>query len=119
MALLRDSYSPTLNTKLDEARQEGLKMIIPDFAGAPDTPIAALTSAMTDAANAGKSTFEYFADIAWQPTDLEREDSLWDAFKSGVIEGLIYNNIYYSEYAIEIVAAAGSVDTQLKITFTF
>ena len=113
---LRTDYTGTLDTKLAEARAAGRAIVI-DSANEPN-PIAGLTTAITAAANAGQKTFTYTASVGYQTVDLRREDALWDAFRTGIIQGLAEQDIMVNESAVSL-NVSDQLSTQVDINFTF
>ena len=115
---LRTTYTGAFDSKLSEAIAEGRKNIIPDPVGAPTTPAAALSNAMTTAANSGQKTFTYTITAAYQPTDLRDEGPLWEAYRTGIREGLAVQDIMDTEYAI-VLDTSDALTLYVNINFSF
>ncbi len=113
---LRTSYTGAPDTKLAEARVEGRAMII-DENNEPN-PLADVVNAMAAAAAAGKKVFVYTATVSFQPADLRLKGPLWEAFRSGVLQGLLEQDIMLNEAAVTL-NTGDQLSTAIDIKFTF
>ena len=114
---LRSIYGGALAAKLEEARLEGRKLVI-DSTNEPN-PVPGLEAAFVAAANSGKKTFTYStSSIGFQPADLRLQGPLFDALKTGIIQGLAEQGIGYSEMIIAL-NTLDQQDTKIDMTFMF
>lgn len=113
---LRTDYTGALDSKLAEARAAGRNVVI-DSVNDPD-PVAALTTAMTAAADSGKTSFTYTASVGYQSADIRTGGNLWEAYKTGIIQGLAEQDIMVHESAVQL-NLTDQQTTQVDISFTF
>lgn len=113
---LRTDYTGALDSKLAEARAAGRNVVI-DSSNEPN-PLASLTTAMTDAANKGQKSFTYTADVGYQSADIRTGGFLWDAFRTGIIQGLAEQDIMVNEQDVVLNLDDQQV-TKVDIKFSF
>lgn len=120
IAVLRDTYAGTLNSKLAEARQAGFDTIFL-------TNLASLTTQLAAAASHGQRKFTINFPVTFQPADLRGATAcnvvspaassasrcgcgptknmngpLWPAFQSGVYQALFSQNIMDNEVTVQL-----------------
>ena len=108
---LRTTYTGAYDTKVAQARQAGYDAIL-------TTNLVSLTTAMTNAANQGLSTFDYNYVASYQSTDLRLEGNLWEAYKTGVMQALASENIMFNEVTVTL-DLSDSIDTLVVLSFIF
>lgn len=113
---LRTDYTGALDTKLAEARAAGRNVVI-DSSNEPN-PVSGLTDAITAAANSGKKTFTYTASVGYQSADIRTGGFLWEAYRTGIIQGLAEQDIMLNENDVQL-NLSDQQTTQVDINFTF
>lgn len=108
---LRTTYTGAYDTKVAQARLAGYDAIL-------TTNLVALTTAMTNAANQGLSTFAYNYVASYQPTDLRLKGNLWEAYRTGILQALASENIMFNEVAVTI-DLSDSIITTIVLSFIF
>lgn len=106
---LRSSYGGALDAKLVQAREAGRAFVLVTY-------LADITTDMEAAANQGKRSFILNYGVTFQPLDLRLLGPLWDAFKSGVTEALISEDIMLSEFDVKL-NDSDTVSTSVDIVF--
>jgi secreted protein with Ig-like and vWFA domain len=107
----RTTYTGALDTKLAEARAAGSTFITV-------TNSAAITTGLTDAANKGQKKFTLNYSVSYQPSDLRLLGPLWEAFKTGVEQGLASQDIMGNEVTVKL-NTADNLSTSVDLLFTF
>lgn len=113
---LRTTYTGALDSKLAEARAAGRNVVI-DSGNEPN-PVAALTAALTAAANSGKKSFTYTASVGFQSADIRTGGNLWEAYRTGILQGLAEQDIMVNESDV-VLNLTDQQTTQVDINFTF
>lgn len=113
---LRTDYTGALDSKLAEARAAGRNVVI-DASNEPN-PVAGFSTALVAAANQGKKEFTYTVSVGYQPQDLRLEGPLWFAFRSGVLQGLLEQDIMLNEADVKL-NTSDQLSTSIDINFTF
>ena len=108
---LREDYSGALDTALEAARLAGYTQVTSGSA-------ATISAALIVAAGKGQKTFTVTVVLSYDPADLRLEGPKWDAFKSGVSQGLGAGDIMVNEYTIKL-NTDDSVSTSMDLDFTF
>ena len=108
---LRTTYTGALNTKLVEARTSGRDFIIV-------TNLAAITTALNTNAAKGLTTFTVNLVLSYQTADLRLKGNLWEAYKTGLLEGLAQQDIMGNE-CIPVINLSDSLITSVDLNFTF
>lgn len=108
---LRTDFTGSLDSKLAEARAAGRTAIV-------TTNLAAITSAMSTSAAAGKKKFTVSYAVSYQPADLRLKGPLWEAYKSGVLEGLASEDIMGNEVTVEL-NTSDQLNTSVDLKFSF
>ncbi len=108
---LRTTYTGAYDTKVAQARLAGYDAIL-------TTNLVSLTTAMTNAANQGLSTFAYNYIASYQPTDLRLKGNLWEAYRTGILQALASENIMFNEVAVTL-DLSDSVNTTVVLSFIF
>ena len=108
---LRTDYTGTLDAKLAAARAAGLSFITVDN-------LADLTTQMEAQANKGVKTFTINYTLSYQPDDLRLNGPLWEAFKSGVEQGIFSEDVMGNEVAVAL-NTSDNVITSMDLNFTF
>lgn len=107
----RTTYTGALDTKLAEARAAGNTFIT-------TTNAAAITTGLTDAANKGQKKFTLNYSVSYQPSDLRLLGPLWEAFKTGVEQGLAAQDIMGNEVVVAL-NTADNLATSVDLKFAF
>jgi hypothetical protein len=113
---LRVTYTGALDAKLAEAKLEGRKLVI-DENNEPN-PVSGLADALQVAASQGKKEFTYNVSAGYQSEDLRLLGPLWEAFKTGVIQGLSEQDILVSEADV-VLNTGDQMATSVDIVFKF
>ena len=113
---LRTDYTGALDTKLAEARAAGRNVVI-DSVNDP-LPVTSLTDAMTAAANSGNKEFTYTATVGYQSADIRTGGCLWEAYRTGIIQGLAEQDIMVNESDV-VLNLSDQQSTQVDINFKF
>lgn len=108
---LRTNYTGVLDSKLSEARAAGNTFIV-------TTNLASITSDMAIEAGKGKKSFTLSYSVSYQTDDLRLKGPLWEAFKSGISQGLSSEDIMGNETVIALDDSDTSI-TRIKLTFSF
>ena len=108
---LRTDYTGSMDAKLAQARQAGHDFI-------KVTNLAQIVTDMAAAAAQGKKIFTLNYGASFQPEDLRLEGPLWDAYQSGISEGLTSEDIMQGEVAIAL-NTSDTVSTSIDLNFTF
>lgn len=108
---LRTAYTGALDTKLAEARTSGRDFIIV-------TNLSAINTELTTNAGKGIKKFTYSITVSYQPSDLRLVGPLWEAFKTGVLEGLAQQDIMGNEVLVSL-NATDSLTTKIDLKFSF
>jgi len=107
----RTTYTGALDTKLAEARAAGQTFIV-------TTNIAAINTGLTDAANKGQKKFTLTYSVSYQPSDLRLLGPLYEAFKTGVEQGLASQDIMGNEVTVKL-NTTDNLATSIDMLFTF
>ena len=107
----RTTYTGALDTKLAEARAAGNTLIV-------TTNAAAITVGLTDAANKGQKKFTLNYSVSYQPADLRLLGPLWEAFKTGLLQGLATQDIMGNEVTVAL-NTTDNLATSVDLKFTF
>ena len=107
----RTTFTGALDTKLAEARAAGQTFIV-------TTNSAAITIGLTDAANKGQKKFTLNYSVTYQPADLRLLGPLWDAFKTGVEQGLASQDIMGNEVTVKL-NTTDNLATSVDLVFVF
>lgn len=108
---LRTSYTGSLNTKLAEARTQGLTFI-------STTNLAQITSDMATQASHGNKKFTLNYGVSYQATDLRLLGPLWEAFKTGIEQGLAAEDIMGNEVTV-VLNTSDQLNTSIDLRFQF
>jgi hypothetical protein len=108
---LRTGYTGTLDTKLASARTAGNTFIVVDN-------LATITSEMAAQANKGVKAFTLVYATTFQPDDLRLMGPLWEAYKSGILQGLSSEDIMGNEVIVSL-NTSDSVSTRINLKFSF
>lgn len=108
---LRTDYTGALDTKLNEARAAGNTFIV-------TTNLAAITTDMATEAGKGNKSFTLSYTVTYQTEDLRLLGPLWEAFKSGVLQGLSSEDIMGNEVTVTLDSSDNSI-TRIKLGFVF
>ena len=108
---LRTGYTGATDAKLALARQAGYDFIIV-------TNLAQITTDMAAAAAQGKRKFTLNYTASFQPQDLRLEGPLWDAYQSGIYEGLTTEDIMQNEVTV-VLNTSDTVSTSVDLVFDF
>lgn len=108
---LRTTYTGAYDSKVAQARQTGNNDIL-------ITNLAALTTAITNAANQGLSKFSWDYIVSYQPSDIRLKGNLWEAYKTGVMQALASENIMFNEVTVSL-DLSDDTDTLVVLSFTF
>jgi len=112
---LRSNFTGALDAKLAEARAAGRNVVI-DRNNEPD-PVSGLSNAMAAAALQGKKSFTYNAPATFQPEDLRLDGDLWQAYRSGILQGLFEQDIMANEVDVKL-NVSDQVNTSVDIIFS-
>lgn len=107
----RTTYTGALDTKLAEARAAGSTFVV-------TTNAAAITAGLTDAANKGQKKFTLNYGVSYQPSDLRLLGPLWEAFKTGVEQGLASQDIMGNEVTVKL-NTSDNLSTSVDLMFQF
>jgi len=108
---LRTDYTGALDVKLAAARTAGYDFIITDN-------IADISTQIVAQADKGVKTFTLTFATTFQPDDLRLEGCLWDAYRSGVQQGLYEQDIMANEVSVSL-NTSDTVSTRVNLNFTF
>lgn len=108
---LRTNFTGTLDSKLADARTNG-------YTAVTVTILADLTTQMAVAANRGMKKFTYTFVATYQPADLRLLGPLWEAFKSGVEQGLYSQDIMGNEFNV-VLNTSDQLSTGIDLNFDF
>lgn len=108
---LRTDYTGALDTKLAEAREAGRTFVVADN-------LAAISAALVAAANQGEKEFTFTQTLSYQPQDLRLLGPLWDAFKTGMYQGLAEEDLMQNEATISL-NTSDQLSTKVDIKFSF
>jgi hypothetical protein len=108
---LRTDYTGTLDAKLAAARAAGLSFVTIDN-------LASITTDMAAQANKGVKSFTLTYATTFQPDDLRLNGPLWEAYKSGILQGLSSEDIMGNEVIVSL-NTADTVSTRVNLTFSF
>jgi len=108
---LRTDYTGSMDAKLAQARQAGYDWVTV-------TNLANITTGMATAAGQGKKAFTLTYAATFQPSDLRLEGPLWQAYKSGVSEGLTSEDIMQNEVTIKL-NTSDTLSTSVDLDFDF
>ena len=108
---LRTDFTGAFDTKLAQARQAGYDFITV-------TNLANITTGMATAAGQGKRKFTLNYTVTYQPQDLRLLGPLWNAFKSGIIQGLAEEDIMVNEASVAL-NTSDSLTTSIDLLFDF
>jgi len=108
---LRTTYTGALDTKLAEARDAGRTWVL-------TTNLADITTEMTSAANSGIKEFTYTQGATYQTADLKLLGCLWEAHKTGILQGLAEEDLMGNEVTVSLnTADLATVKIDLKFKF--
>lgn len=108
---LRTTFTGAIDTKLAEARTDGKDWVLTDN-------LANITSGLTAAANKGQRKFTLTYSATYQPADLRLLGPLWEAYKSGIYEGLASQDIMGNEVIVKL-NTSDQLSTSIDLTFSF
>ena len=108
---LRTDYTGALDTKLAAARTAGNSFVTVDN-------LATITTEMASQANKGVKKFTLTYATTFQPDDLRLEGPLWEAYKSGILQGLSSEDIMGNEVTVEL-NTSDTVSTRVNLNFSF
>jgi len=108
---LRTTYTGALDTKLAEARAAGRAWVVTDN-------LAAITSGLTAAAGKGQKKFTLNYAVTYQPADLRALGPLWEAYKSGILEGMASENLMGNEVVVKL-NTSDQLSTTIDLSFSF
>lgn len=108
---LRTDFTGALDTKLAEARANGRNWVLVDN-------FADITTQMAAAAAKGQKQFTLTFGVTYQTDDLRLEGCLWDAYKSGIMEGLFSEDVMDNEVNV-VLNTLDTVSLRINLEFTF
>ena len=108
---LRTDYTGSFDAKLAQAREAGRDFIIV-------TNLAAITTEMAAASAQGKRVFTLNYSVSYQPSDLRLLGPLWEAFKSGLYEGLHSEDVMGNEVT-PVLNTSDTLSTSIDLKFDF
>jgi hypothetical protein len=108
---LRTTYTGALDTKLAEARAAGNTFIV-------TTNTAAIDTGLSTAAGRGQKKFTLTYTVSYQPSDLRLLGPLWEAFKTGMLQGLASQDIMGNEVTVKL-NTTDTVTTSVDLIFAF
>jgi len=108
---LRTDFTGAYDTKIAEARTAGKDSIL-------TTNLAYITAQMALASGAGKQSFTVTITVSYQPQDIRTAGNLWEAYKSGVEEGMASEDVVGNEVSVEL-NTSDTVTTQVDLVFSF
>ena len=108
---LRTTYTGALDTKLAEARAAGRTWVL-------TTNISDITTALNSAANSGVKSFTFTGGATYQSADLKLLGSLWDAHRTGILQGLAEEDLMGNEVTVTLNTSDQSI-VKIDIKFTF
>ena len=108
---LRTDYTGALDTALSASRLAGFESIT-------ITSLASITTQMATAAAAGLKTFTITLAVAHQPTDMRSEGPLWDAYRSGILQGLYSEDLMGSDIEV-VIDLSDTLVTSVSLNFDF
>jgi hypothetical protein len=109
---LRTAYTGSLSSALVAARTAGRLFIV------DPTNLTALQNAMVIAANSGKTQFTYNHGVTYQPADLRLLGALWEAYQTGVLQGLAEQDIMFNEVEVNL-NTSDQQQTSIDLVFSF
>lgn len=107
---LRTSYIGSFGSALVTAKTAGKTLITANS--------ATITTEMTNAAAAGKSSFDVSLVATFQPDDLRLGGNLWEAFATGIEEQLAVEEIMRNEFSLEL-DTSDTMTLTVVISFSF
>jgi len=107
----RTAYTGAIDTKLAEARAAGSTFITV-------TNLAAIDTGLTDAANRGQKKFTLNYTASYQPSDLRLMGPLWEAYKTGIQQGLASQDIMANEVTVKL-NTSDNLSTSVDLAFQF
>jgi hypothetical protein len=108
---LRTDFTGSTDAKLAQARQAGHDWVTIDN-------LAQIQTDMAIAAGQGKRVFTLNYTATFQPSDLRLEGPLWDAYQSGISEGLTSEDIMQNEVTIKL-NTSDTLGTSVDLDFDF
>ncbi len=108
---LRTDYNGALDTALLASRAAGKTWVI-------TTNSAAITTALVAAGTAGKKVFTFTAGADFQPADLKLLGTLFEAHKTGILQGLAEQDVMNNEVTVSLNTAYAST-VKIDLYFTF
>lgn len=108
---LRTTFTGALDAKLASARDAGSDSVLV-------TNLAAISAAITAAANAGKKKFIVNIPVTFQPADIRALGLLWFAYQTGVIQALASEDIMVNEAQV-VLNVADQLATSIDLKFQF
>jgi hypothetical protein len=108
---LRLTYTGALDTKLAQARAAGSDFVAVDN-------LAAITTGLSSAVAKGQKKFKLNYTVSFQPADLRLLGPLWEAFKSGVEQGLAVQDIMGNEVVVTL-NTSDQLSTSIDLSFSF
>jgi hypothetical protein len=108
---LRTAYTGALDSKLAQARTSGRDFIV-------ITNLATINTALLTNANSGLKKFTINLVLSYQTADLRLKGNLWEAYKTGILEGLAQQDIMGNE-CVPVMNLSDSVITSVDLNFTF
>lgn len=108
---LRTDYNGALDTALLASRAAGRTWVV-------TTNSAAITTALVAAGTSGKKVFTFTAGVDFQPTDLALLGPLFEAHKTGILQGLAEQDLMGNEVTVLLNTADAST-VKIDLSFTF
>lgn len=108
---LRTDYTGALDTKLAESRAAGRTLVL-------TTEFAAITTEMAAAAAAGIKEFTITVGATFQSADLRLETALWEAHRTGILQGLAEEDLMGNEVTVEL-NTQDQTTTRIDMNFKF
>ena len=108
---LRTDYTGTLDIKLAAARVAGNSFVIIDN-------LADITTQMATQADKGVKVFTLTFATTFQPDDLRLEGCLWEAYRSGILQGLSSEDVMGNEVSVTL-NTSDTVSTRVNLSFSF
>ena len=107
----RTTYTGALDTKLAQARAAGRSFVVTDN-------VLTIPTALSAAADRGQKKFTISYSVSYQPADLRLLGPLWEAFKTGVLQGLAEQDMMGNEVVVKL-NTGDTLATSVDMVFTF
>ena len=115
---LRTDYISALDSKLAEARASGLAQVVNYAADIVPGQKDVIETGFSVAASKGLKSFVIKINVTFQPAEIREKGPLWDAYKTGVIQGLASEDLMEGDVVVSLDLSDQS-DTYVALTFSF